>query len=777
MALPIRSLRGRMALFFSLLLALVLGAFFYLTTTANERIFTQQASHELESGERVFHRLLELNQRQLLQSARVLAADFGFRAALASGDRATILSALQNQGNRINAELVVMSNTEGHVLAANMQDGWGAGGYPFASLLKKAQVEGFAQGVELVGSRAYALVLVPVKAPLTIGWVTMGLQLDNDQAAELKSLSGLEVSFVAKGEGWRSIGSTMASAELAGQLGMLAYPDTPQTVMVDGRVYQSRLMPLNAEGGRPLFALLQKPLGEILTPFYRLQQFMLILALVSLLLAVIGSALLARLISSPLSLLVAAATRIRDGNYREAIPLPETRELGQLADALSHMQSAIFTREQEILALAYRDTLTGLVNRAGFVRELELQMFSELDELTIVVLDIDRFQLLNDTLGHDTGDLVIRRVAQSLQRLAFEHGAVVARLGGDEFALSLPHGRHACQDMLDAVQAVFEQQMEVGERSVDVRASLGLASYPEHAISAMDLLRCADEAMYAAKRNKSTVATYDAAKRQFREEHLSLLGDLRLAVEEGQLMLYLQPKVPLSGHGACEAEALLRWQHPLRGFVPPFDFIPYAEQTGFIRELTRWVLAQGCKEAALLRDAGMPTRVSFNLATRDLLDASLPEYVSHCMHEAGLPAELVCLEITESGVMEDPNRAMDTLFHLRELGLALAIDDYGTGYSSLAYIKQLPVSELKIDRTFVNGICDSEADATIVRSTVELAHSMGFTVVAEGVETEQIANKLRELGCDFAQGYWYAKPMPLQDYLAWVRAYESVSVR
>lgn len=769
------SLRWRLTLFFTALLGVVLLISFFLVSAANLRIFHAQAAQELQIGEKVFRRLLELNDRQLQQAATVLAADFGFRSAMASGDAATILSALKNQGNRINADLVMLSGLQGHLMAATSMPFVDGTPYPFPELIRKAEQDGFASGTRLVAGKLYELVLVPVRAPLVIGWVTMGVRVDQKMAQELKSLSGLEVTFLLqRGQDWQAAATTL-SAEGMGEL--LSRPQNigSEQLQLQGLPYQSRLLLIGQSGDAAISALLQRPLQEILAPFYLLQQSMAGLGVLAVLLSLAGSVWLARVVVRPLQALARVAVRIRDGDYAQKIAVPDSAELAQLAGSLSHMQLAIADREQEILALAYRDPLTGLANRAGFVQTVEQQLLPADAEITVLLLDIDRFQQLNDTLGHPAGDQVIRSIGHHLQDLAMSFSAKLARLGGDEFALSCDGDVAATKPLLDGVCAIFGQQLQIDGRVVDVRASIGVAACPVHARTATDLMRCADEAMYVAKRGKSVLSVYDPAKRQFREDHLSLLGELQIAVAQNQLALHLQPKVPLDGSAVREAEALVRWMHPVRGFIPPSDFIPYAEQTGFIRELTRWVIARGCMEAAKLLAAGFPTRLSVNLAARDLLDASLPDYVGRCLVEAGLPVAYLCLEVTESGVMDDPERALQTLHILRRAGLTLAIDDYGTGYSSLAYVKQLPVTELKIDQSFVREIMESAADAMIVHSTVELAHSLGFKVVAEGVETEEINSLLRELGCDYAQGYLHSRPRSAADYLSWLQEREKVA--
>lgn len=769
-----QTLRFRVTLLFTSLLAVVLAVSFAMVSVANLGIFEDQAEQELETGQRVFNRLLEQNDKLLIQATQVLVGDFAFREALATADGPTMLSALQNHANRLGAQLVLLSDLQGSVPADN-QGVAKDGTYPFPDLMAAVRKQGVASAIKVVKGEAYELVVVPVKAPVVIGWITLGVKLTQKVAQDLKEMSGLEVTFLTRTRDgqWRSFASTLQKAALSD---LLTQPERlhEKQLTLAGAPFQTRVLAIPTGADDKVYAVLQRPLQEILAPFYALQKALVALAVASLLLCVLAGFKVAGIVTRPLQRLVAVARKIRDGSYAEKVERPETYELAELADSLDHMQTAIAEREQEILALAYRDTLTGLFNRAGFLSELGKRLAEPGQSQTVMLLDLDRFQQLNDTLGHVAGDRVIMRIGFWLHAEVARFGGVLARLGGDEFAFVVAGTDY--QEVLQAVLQGFERQLAVDEKKLDVRASIGIASYPEHAQTAQDLLRCADEAMYVSKRKKCTVSVYDAAKRQFREEHLSLLGDLKEALNQEQLTLHYQPKVALDGSGHCEAEALVRWEHPVRGFIPPFEFIPFAEQTGYIREITHWVIARGCIDAADLLAQGMPVRISVNLSTRDLLDPALPAFVDNCLKMAGLPKQYLCLEITESGVMEDPDKALETLHALRNMGMALAIDDYGTGYSSLAYVKQLPVSELKIDRAFVKGVVESEADAMIVRSTTELAHSLGFKVVAEGVETLAISDKLRELGCDYGQGYYYAKPLPLAAFQTWLGQYQQTAV-
>ena len=384
------------------------------------------------------------------------------------------------------------------------------------------------------------------------------------------------------------------------------------------------------------------------------------------------------------------------------------------------------------------------------------------------MIDLDRFKYVNDTLGHEAGDQLLNVVAQRVSGV-LRDSDTVARLGGDEFAILLansdPHHIHAA---VHRIQYTLEEDIRIDDQPVDVGCSIGIATFPEHGDDAGTLMRHADIAMYVAKRARSGYAIYDPRYDEHRREHLHLLGELRKAIDENELRLVFQPKVDLASGRTVGAETLIRWQHPSRGMIPPGEFIPFAESTGAIRMVTRWLMERAVRECSAWLKSGIPLRISFNVSAHDLLNRDLPNLLRAVLESHEVPAEMICVELTESSLMDDPVNAQSTLSKLRELGVELAIDDYGTGYSSLAYIKNLPVNELKIDRAFVMNMTSHKEDIAIVRSTVELGHNLGLRVVAEGVENEAEMELLRQIGCNEAQGYFIGRPMPAEEIGAWL---------
>ncbi|GAB3956743.1 putative bifunctional diguanylate cyclase/phosphodiesterase [Streptomyces sparsus] len=420
-----------------------------------------------------------------------------------------------------------------------------------------------------------------------------------------------------------------------------------------------------------------------------------------------------------------------------------------------------------------RDPLTKLPNRLWLME----RTWTALDEAerhgtraALVLIDLDRFRSVNDTLGHLAGDRLLLQIADRL-RLALPRDAEAARLGGDEFAVLLPtvDSTTSAKRVARSLVAALSSPLDLDGLTLVLEASAGLAVYPDHAGEAEGLLRRADVAMYEAKRDRSDVEVYDASRDGNTPDRLGLLGDLRRALEAGEVDLHYQPKVRFDGEVAG-LEALVRWVHPERGKVPPDEFIAIAESSGLMPHLTEYVLEAALRQVARWRSVGLTAPVAVNISPRDVHSPGFAGAVAARLARHGVPAGSLQLEITEHVLLEDPQQAAITLAGLTGHGVKMSLDDFGTGYSSLVHLRRLPVSELKIDRSFVARLAHDTQDAEIVRCTVDLAHSLGLLVVAEGVEDDETWERLRDLGCDAVQGWLVAAAMPPEEATVWLRA-------
>ena len=716
-------LRRRIVIFFgAVLFAMTIGGL-----GIAELVIVKEArrntERDVEVGARTLKRHVEQRQSQLLQSARVLAADYAFREAFASADQATIVSALDNHRKRIDADKMLLVGLDRAVLAASPDRGEDRLTLPFLQVLRDtASADTGAAVVVFMDRQIFQFVLVPVKAPVTAGWVALGFVIDDWTARDMTALTGLEVSFMGRTgiQPWNVVGTSLSEkrrADLMDWTSAAALTEGLHWDRDDRLALVTTLSRHPADTGSEVSVVIEKALHDALSPFNGVRILLAMLALVGALVALLGTRIIAQ-------------------------------------------------REAHIIDLAYRDTLTGLSNRALFMDRLSMAVRNAARSghpVSLLLLDLDRFKQVNDTLGHPVGDRLLAMVGERLRSTLSRKSDTLARLGGDEFAILLPtDGVDGAARIAERIVRVLERPLIIDERLFDVSASIGIASCPTHGTDEATIMSRADSAMYEAKQQRSGWCVYKPHPDPIRERNagqLSLLSELRQAVEQGHLLVIYQPKLDVLSGRVAGVEALVRWVHPSRGALPPEQFIPYSELTGYIRIITHWVLSESLRQLADWRRRGIDLRVAVNLSARDLLRPDLVEILARLLRAHGVPPSCVILEVTENAVMEDAAQALRVLDALHGMGVRLSIDDFGTGYSSLAHLKRLPVDELKIDKSFVVHVQSEGDDAVIVRSTVDLAHNMGLQVVAEGVESAATLSLLRSWRCDFAQGYYISEPL------------------
>ncbi|MEI8297099.1 MAG: EAL domain-containing protein [Pseudomonadota bacterium] len=755
-------LRTRIALTFLLLLGFVLAAAFIAVSAANTANAEREITRQLEVGQHVFDRALESNRRQLVQAAQVLSADWAFREAVSSRDAGTLASALQNHAARIGASLAILVSLDGTVLASTAPSETVGERFVHADMLPTRSDQRRLTRIALKDGRVYQLVLAAVRTPLPEAWVVMGFVLDQKSVSELAAVTGLDVTLSVRDNGtWTVAASTLTQPALTTALrGLDGGAAGDDDLIV-------RTMPLSSGDGPPVSALLTRSMTEARKPFDHLRNRLLLIAIASLSLTAVAAFWLARNITRPLQALGAVVERIRSGRYDADVVVERRDEIGLLAEGLQLMRNAVEARDTDIRTLAYSDRLTGLMNRTAFTDALANALGPRKRRIAVALINVRRFRRINECLGYAVGDAVLRQIGDRLTDPP-ALGTAVGRVAGDYFAMftTLEAGASATTWGARLLERLATPVL-VSAQAIDVSTAVGLAVAPDDSRDADDLLRCADLALERARRENATLYCYDSTLRIATREQLSLLGELQRAIEEDELVLAFQPKLRLSNGELCGAEALLRWQHPSRGLLPPVAFIPFAEQTGFIRKVTRWALRAGIRTGAAWARAGRPLPLSVNISADDLADPALADYVHEILTEYGLDPSLLTLELTESGFIADPERALARLEALSVLGVRLSIDDFGTGYSSLSYLARMPVNELKIDRSFVIAIQEREEVASIVRAAAEMAHCLGLSVVAEGIEDEDTAQRLASLGCDLGQGYLYAKPLLEADFARW----------
>jgi diguanylate cyclase (GGDEF)-like protein len=765
------------------LMILVVGAAqlatFAVVHVATARSVGQQLEDELEVGERVWKRFYERRGEQLLEGAAVLADDFGFKAAVASGDPPTMQSALANQGSRINAQASLLLSAEGDWQAGLLDAPPADQLHAIAALLRQARQDGFAVSVVVIGGRLYRMALVPVMAPQLIGWVGIGTDFGDAFARDFHDVTALDASFVAVERGQtRVFASSLAPpARMALQAlpaAELGADRKVRPVRLGADQYYALTEKLDPAGDGGVMVVLQGSLDRALAPYQALKQRILILSGLAAALALLVAALLGRTVSRPMGALVSAARRVQSGDYTGEISVPGRDEFSRLADTFGQMQRDIGAREDRILDQARRDSLTGLPNRSWARERLAQSVHRQRadgDFTAVLIFDLARFKEINDTLGHEFADLVLVEVGKRLLEGTGE-GDLVARLGSDVFLVVLEGlARGEVMRRVHVLLNELRRPLDLTSSHINLDASVGVALCPVHGADAETLLRRADIALFDAKAQNLGIALYQPGRDELHLRRLQLMEDLRHSITRNELHLRFQPKLDVATSRVVQVEALLRWQHGSLGAIGPDEFIPLAEHSGFIHELTRYVLDEALGTNAAWRRQGLDLGLAINLSAMDLMDADLPDYVQELLAAHGVPAGKVILEVTESAVMRDVDYAVRMLQRLRDGGVRLAIDDFGTGYSSLAQLKRMPVDELKIDKSFVMQLVDGSDDAVIVRSTIELAHNMGLSVVAEGVEGDVAMGLLRGYGCDMAQGYLFSAPLRDQELVQWCNAW------
>jgi len=473
---------------------------------------------------------------------------------------------------------------------------------------------------------------------------------------------------------------------------------------------------------------------------------------------------------NPLSNLTSALNREADGEETEDLNLPKHIEMRNLIEAFTNMRDQVKLRQAQLEHQAMHDALTGLPNRILLIDRInQLIKDSKRNNIKpgVILIDLDRFKEINDTLGHHVGDTLLQEISRRLIKVLRDLDTI-ARLGGDEFAIVLHDvSAEGSKVVANKITAALVAPIHIEKHQLLVRCSQGIALYPEHGETDADLLKNADIAMYIAKRSHLGYSMYDPGEDNKDVANISLSADLTNAIKSHQFKLYYQPKIDAKTGTVVSSEALIRWQHPTKGFIPPELIIELAEQSGLILSLTDWVLKTSIEQAVEWRNQGMELSVAVNLSVFNLRNPNFVNTVRELLNESQLDPKLLILEVTESAMMLNPELASKILTELSDMGLQISIDDFGTGYSSLAYLKNLPVHELKIDKSFVMNIVNDKSDISIVKSTIDLAHNLGLKVVAEGVENQESWRILNTLDCDTLQGYFFSKPLAQSEFTNW----------
>ena len=759
--------RNRLAIFLMATLVVVQGATALVVYGVTRQALVTQSKRDLMASAELFGQQIDTLSQHVADSVQVLSRDYPLRQAVASQNEQTVLSALRNHGRRVGATRMLWIGLDGVIRGDTGDDSRVGQTIEFPDMLDEASTEGKARAITIMDGKAYMIVLVPVIAPIPIAYIGANIPLDDAMVDQLRRLSSLprEVVLAARRDtgAWEVLARSLDGEGLIDQLmPKNAPPELYKPVLMDHGDRSDIVLAVDVDirHTRPVVAVVGLSLDEALRPYAPVMLAPLGLLLLGLVATLFGTGLIARAVAKPLEALAAVARRIAAGDYTPPEPTEQTDEVGQLSGALGNMVVAIGEREEHIRYQATHDAVTGLFNRASLIERVDADLRARPGmEASLLMVGVPRMQEIVNTLGHDFRDRLMHFVGEKLSWASVGQG-LVARVSDIAFAVWWPSWRQA-ERLAHSLATAVGDEFREGDFTVDLAAAVGIAVAPDHGTDASLLLQRADIALHRAlAKVEDRMVVYNPDSDSHRSDRLSLMRDLREAVETDVLKLNCQPKIDLAANVIAGAEGLVRWTHPVRGFVPPDSFIGLAEETGNIRRLTQWVLDTGIRQAAEWGRRGMRLRMSVNLSVRDLGDPTLADRVAFLLKTYSVDPSAVVLEITESAIMGEPDAAIQMLKRLADQGIDLSIDDFGVGQSSFAYLRRLPVREIKIDKSFVLKLASSPEDATIVRSIVDLGHNLGYKVTAEGVEDEASFDFLREIGCDYAQGYYIARPLP-----------------
>lgn len=761
MRLPrVRTLSTRLSLLYAGLFAAVMLSVSVLLFGMVERIARIEVEQQLVASGAVYDRLWQQRAHQMQDAAQLLARDFGFRAAVATGDRATSASALANLQRRLNADLAVVvgvdASVHGDLSAAARKD---------VAALWPSLDAGRMSGVASIDGRARQVVAAPIMTPVLTGWILFASDIDAAEMRSLEKLSAipLHAGVIVKQHGrWsRAAGAFALSGAAASRqidASLASHHGFNLELSNERSIALAKPLPTIGDGA-PAALLLFYPRAQAMAAYRPVQGAVALLGLLGILIVVLASWRAARRISLPLSRLDAAAGRLAAGDHAE-VAVEGDDELARLAASFNHMAHEIEEREKRITHLAFNDVLTGLANRTMFHQQVDYQLKTRVgakDMLALFCLDLDRFKTVNDTLGHSVGDALLVEVGRRLKEVA--EGCFVARLGGDEFVVVQPlsGGRGEIDRLAMAILDAIRQPLDVGGNQILGGTSIGIAIAPDDGGDVDTLLRNADLALYRAKgEGRGIYSFFEESLNEKAQARRVIESDLRAAIEHGEFELYFQPLFDLKMNRIGSFEALIRWNHPTRGLVSPLEFIPIAEDTGMIVAIGAWVMREACRQATQWPEH---VRVAVNVSSVQFHRPGLNQVILNALALSGLAPNRLEIEITESIFLEGSEATLKALHALRSLGIRIALDDFGTGYSSLSYLQSFPFDKLKIDQSFIQALLVRPGASAVIRAITDLATALGMETTAEGVEETLQLRELEMHGCSSIQGFLFSKPI------------------
>ncbi|TMP37789.1 putative bifunctional diguanylate cyclase/phosphodiesterase [Pseudoalteromonas rubra] len=743
-----------------------LASFWWSTSQFNER----KVQQDIQVAQNVYQQYLSAKERLLVTAATVLTQDFGFKQAVATRDAPTIESVLFNHSQRIDADLMLLLDVRGQLISANQAEIELAEDLRplLRELLNHTEQSAFVS----LDKQLYQAIILPVKAPRTIAFAIVGFAVDTEVARQLRELTGMEMSFIGHGEQIKA-----SSLRLPDSQDLFAYLHEQKITrwLSEFPVYINAEVALPALSSSPVSLVLSADMTKDYQEFDQLVLTIILSSCVTMLFGFVASGFLARNLATPLQQLTVMARRFALGDYEATVHESRpTKEICQLVDAFHEMGDDIQAREKQIRYQASHDGLTRFYNRAAAMEKLT-RLLKDGRVYYLLVVDIKGLRHINDKLGPRVGDSCIQAVAQRIEQIGASFEGLNARLGGDEFLTVLAAKEDSSMEgCVAGFLSALNQPYQVQKLEINLRFSVGVVHYPEQADDPEDLVRRAlIAADNAAQQGNNSVYFYQTGEDEAYLERLLIIDELKAALQsdDGQLFMTYQPKLNMHSQQVDKVESLIRWQRRNGEWVSPEFFIDLAEQSGLIVELTQWVLKTVVSQVANWVEQGITMKAAINVSAQDIADPDFVPHLEAMLDRYQISPALITIELTERDMIENEEKGIAALKVLKEIGVHISLDDYGVGQTSLGRLKMLPIDELKLDKVFILKLAETHQDQCIVRSTISLGHQLGFSVVAEGVEDKASLELLKEMGCDYAQGYYLSKPLKADLLTQWLGQY------
>lgn len=738
------------------------------------RFNEQQINQRISSAENVLAEYLKAKEDLLVTASKVLTADFGFKQAVATQDKGTIESVLQNQGARINASLMILIDTTGKLISSN--DDAFLNSSEFTESLKSIELSTNKTQLAEVEGSLYQLIVLPVKAPRTIAYAVIGFKIDQPFVNELKRLTAVDISF------YHNDALVISTLEQSlNTTGKGINQTSTAWLFLKRTVFENKRISINSFQEDQYFAQLSADLSPSYLELDKLLMTILVLSFFIICLAVVASSFLARSLTRPLNKLTDLSNAFAQGQYQTTkANIKGSLEVNDVYDSFIKMGQQVLERETKISYQAEHDALTGLYNRSTLIDVLSdninLSEHEGQNRLLVMGVNIRNFKRINDSLGSDMGDLTLAAVAKRIRAFCSERKTIVGRLSGVEFFIAIPYDDQcAYEQLIEGFLAELKAPVQVSNLQLNLHFRVGACLYPSQGRNAKELVRRTTIALDATKTEHRQFRLYKEGEDEAHLERLSLVEELRevMAGTTEELFMVYQPKLNLKTQKIEKVESLIRWIKADGTFVSPELFIDLAEQSGLIIKLTHWVIDNVLKQQAAWAKLNVELKVAINISAQDIAHADFIDFLFQKIDLYQVDPHLITLELTERDIMTNEDLVISRLNQLKRQGIQISVDDYGIGQSSLGKLKQLPIDELKIDKTFILELDQSEKDQQIVSSTIELSHKLGLSVVAEGVENEASLNMLREMNCDHIQGYFLSRPVKPDVLIEWLSAYDS----